>query len=53
MPKLIQRYKSWYKKQTPTVQGFLWMGLLLIVGIILRWNYVWERICNGFNYFSN
>ena len=53
MSNFVQRCKSWYKEQTPTVKGFLWMGLVLIVGIALRWSYIWKSIGNGFNYFSN
>ncbi|MBO7278922.1 MAG: hypothetical protein J6U70_04895 [Bacteroidales bacterium] len=49
---MIKKLVTWYKEQTPTTQGMIWMGLLLIVGILLRWDYIFETIKRSFGFFS-
>lgn len=41
-----------FKELTPTTQGMIIVGILLIIGIILRWNEVMEGIISGFRRFS-
>ncbi len=43
---------KWYKSQPDSVKGAIWLGIILIIGIILRWDYVWDGICRGFNFYS-
>lgn len=41
-----------FKTLTPTTQGFIVVGILLIIGIIIRWKYIMEEITRGFNFFN-
>lgn len=43
---------KWYNEQSPTVKGFLWLGILLIIGIILRWETIITNISKGFEFFN-
>ncbi|HIZ85062.1 MAG TPA: hypothetical protein IAC04_01030 [Candidatus Coprenecus stercoravium] len=42
------RLRNWYSAQTPAAKGMIWIGLLLIIGIILRWDYISERVVSSF-----
>ena len=44
--------KNWYTDQTPTTTGFIWMGIILIIGIILRWDYISERVVSSFGFLN-
>jgi len=46
--KLVNGFKS----LSPTLQGFIISIVILIIGIILRWNYIIDNIIKGFKYFS-
>lgn len=46
------KLKDWYSAQTPTVKGFIWMGVILIVGIIIRWDYISERVVSSFGFLN-
>ncbi|HIZ87871.1 MAG TPA: hypothetical protein IAC03_06925 [Candidatus Coprenecus pullistercoris] len=46
------RLKKWYSAQTPTAKGMIWIGLILIVGIILRWDYICERVVSSFGFLN-
>lgn len=48
MKKLI----SWYKSQSETVKAFIWVGLICIIGIALRWSHIIEMAGRGFRYYS-
>lgn len=48
MKKLI----AWYKAQNDTVKAFVWIGLICIIGIILRWSHIVEMATRGFQYYS-
>ena len=48
MKKIIE----WYKAQNDTVKAFIWIGLICIVGIALRWNHIIEMATKGFQYYS-
>jgi hypothetical protein len=41
-----------FKEASPTVKAFIVIGLLLIIGIILRWDTIVEEVSNGFNFFN-
>lgn len=41
-----------FKAQSPTTQGFIIVGILLIIGIIVRWKFILEEMARGFSFFS-
>ncbi len=48
----ILKLVAWFKESTPTTQGLIILGVLLVAGIILRWNYIVSEIMRGFGFFS-
>lgn len=50
---MFTRLKEWYKSQPEMVRYSIWLGLILIIGIIIRWDFVRDGICRGFAYFSD
>ncbi len=42
------KLRNWYTAQTPTTKGFIWIGILLIIGIIIRWDYISEKVISSF-----
>jgi hypothetical protein len=49
---MIEKIVEKFKKLTPNVQGFIILIFLLIIGIIIRWDYVIDNIIRGFKFFS-
>jgi hypothetical protein len=49
---MLKRLIGWYKKQSSSTQGFIIIITLLIVGIIIRWEYIINGIIKGFHFFS-
>ncbi len=43
---------KWYRELSDFTRGSLVVILLLIAGIILRWDYIIEGIIRGFKYIS-
>ncbi len=43
---------NWYKSQSPTTKGLIIAGLILLIGIIIRWDYVMDGIRRGFNFYN-
>ena len=41
-----------FKELSPTAQGMIIIGILLIIGIILRWDEVSQSIISGFKRYS-
>ena len=41
-----------FKELSPTAQGMIIIGILLIIGIILRWDEVSQGIISGFKRYS-
>lgn len=41
-----------FKSLSPTMQGFVIVGLFLVIGIILRWHFIWEEMMRGFRFFG-
>ena len=52
MTNTFTRLKNWYSEQTTTAKGFIWIGLLLIIGIILRWDYISSRVVAAFGFLN-
>lgn len=48
----FKRLKVWYSGQTPTTKGFIWIGLLLIIGIIIRWDYISKEVVAAFGFLN-
>lgn len=44
----FRKLVNWYSDQTPTTKGFIWIGVLMIIGIIIRWDYISERVMAAF-----
>jgi len=49
---MFDKIKSWYSRQTDTTKALLWIGLIAVIGILIRWNAVVEGIKHGFNFYS-
>ena len=41
-----------FKNMTPTAQGLVILCIILIIGILLRWEHVFSEIAKGFDFFS-
>ena len=41
-----------FKESTPTTQGLIILCVLLVIGIILRWDYIVSEIFRGFDFFG-
>lgn len=41
-----------FKEQSPTTKGFIIMIVLLLIGILLRWDTVISEIQRGFSFFD-
>lgn len=48
----FKKLKNWYSEQTSTTKGFIWIGLLLIIGIILRWDYISKEVVAAFGFLN-
>jgi len=52
MKRILRKLKEWFVNLPETQKGYVLLILLLILGIILRWNYIIDNIIKGFSYFS-
>lgn len=50
--KWFDKIKTWYAAQTDTTKALLWIGLVAVIGILIRWNAVVEGIRHGFSFYS-
>ena len=48
----IKELKAKFDELTPTAQGLIIVGVVLVIGIILRWNYIITEIGRGFGFFG-
>jgi hypothetical protein len=48
----IKQLKDKFDELTPTAQGLVILGIVLVIGIILRWEYIITEIGRGFGFFS-
>lgn len=44
----LTKIKNWYTAQTPTAKGLIWIGVILLIGIIIRWDYISDRVMSSF-----
>jgi hypothetical protein len=49
---MFHKIKNWYNGQSQTTKAFIWVAVLLIIGIVLRWNHIIDNIISGFNFFK-
>lgn len=49
---MLEKIKKWYAAQTDTTKALIWIGLIAIIGIIIRWDAVVAGIKHGFGYYS-
>ncbi|MCF0163923.1 MAG: hypothetical protein HUJ92_01470 [Bacteroidales bacterium] len=49
---MFTKLKNWYNAQTDTTKAMIWIGLITLVLIIIRWDYVIENIGKGFRFYS-
>lgn len=47
------KLKNWYTSQSDTVKALLWIGIISIIGIIIRWDAVVAGALKGFRFYSN
>lgn len=50
---MFRKIKEWYSAQSDSVKAMLWIGIVCIAGIILRWDAVLEGVKKGFDFYSN
>ena len=48
----FNKIKAKFDELTPTAQGLVILGVVLVIGIILRWNYIITEIGRGFGFFG-
>jgi len=49
---MFKKIKQWYDGQSDTVKAFVWIGLICIIGIIIRWDAIVAGITKGFKFYS-
>lgn len=49
---MLEKIKKWYAAQTDTTKALIWIGLIALIGIIIRWDAVVAGIKHGFGYYS-
>ena len=49
---MFQKIKTWYAAQTDTTKALIWIGLIVIIGILIRWDAVVAGIKHGFGFYS-
>ena len=48
----IKELKAKFDELIPTAQGLIILGVVLVIGIILRWEYIITEIGRGFGFFG-
>ena len=48
---LRKAYKN-FKDLNPNIKGLIMLIVILIIGIIIRWDYIIDNIIRSFKYFS-
>ena len=50
---MLDKIKNWYSKQSDTTKAMIWLGVIAVIGIILRWSHIIEQATRGFQYYSH
>lgn len=48
----MKQIVEWYKNQSDTTKALIWLGVVALIGIILRWDYIMENAARGFEFYS-
>ncbi|MBQ6310658.1 MAG: hypothetical protein IJK74_03820 [Bacteroidales bacterium] len=48
----MKKIAAWWNGLDSSMKALILIGLICIIGIILRWDYVWEGIKKGFNFYG-
>lgn len=49
---MIKKIINWFKRQSPTIQGMIIVGILCVIGIILRWDFIVEQATKSINFYK-
>lgn len=49
---MFEKIRTWYAAQSDTTKALLWIGLIAVIGILLRWNAVIAGIRHGFGFYA-
>ena len=49
---MFDKIKTWYKAQSDTTKAFIWIGLVALIGILIRWDAVVAGIRPGFGFYA-
>lgn len=49
---MFKKIVDWYKSQSSTTKGMIILGIVLVIGIIIRWDYIIEHIKRGFDFYN-
>ncbi|MBQ0024473.1 MAG: hypothetical protein KBT00_01935 [Bacteroidales bacterium] len=50
---MLKKISDWYKKQSDSTKALIWIGVVAVIGIILRWDYIMEQAAKGFRFYSS
>ena len=50
---MFQKIKKWYAAQTDTTKALIWIGLIAVIGILIRWDAVVAGVTHGFGFYSS
>lgn len=48
----LKKITEAFNNLSPTAQGMIILAVVLVIGIILRWDYILEEVTKGFDFFS-
>lgn len=51
-PKAFVKIADWYRNLSPTAKGLIWVGVIAVIGIILRWDYIIDHVKRGFEFYN-
>lgn len=49
---MFHKIKKWYAAQTDTTKALIWIGLIAVIGILIRWDAVVAGVKHGFGFYS-
>ncbi len=48
----MKKAALWWKNLDPSMKALILIGLICLIGIVLRWHYVMDGIKKGFNFYD-
>lgn len=49
---MFKKVKDWYCSQSDSIKAMIWIGLIAVIGIIIRWPHIVDGATRGFNFYS-